>query len=80
MLAHLRRRAGTDLSRAPRPPLRILGRQSTQRRLLDIASTLGISTSVLRLIERRNTQDWIILFAGMAVTVLIMYLALAYLR
>ena len=54
--------------------------QSTQRRLLDLANTLGVAPQLIRLIERGNRQDWFILFGGMAVTVLVMWLTIAYLR
>lgn len=52
--------------------------QNAQRRLLDIANTLGLSTSVLRFIERRGQQDKWILYGGMAVTVVILILLLIY--
>eukprot|EP00048_Salpingoeca_helianthica_P024543 m.33202 g.33202 ORF g.33202 m.33202 type:complete len:219 (-) comp9451_c0_seq2:42-698(-) len=47
--------------------------KGAQRRLLDIANTLGLSNSVMRFIEQRETQDRFILFAGMIITLLVMY-------
>ena len=54
--------------------------QSTRRRLLDVANTLGMAPQLIRLMERGNAQDWFILFGGMVVTVVIMWLTVTYLR
>jgi Golgi SNAP receptor complex protein 2 len=43
-----------------------------------MANTLGLTGTVMRLIERRTAQDKIILFAGMVVTCIIMYLIWKY--
>ena len=53
--------------------------KGTQKKILDIANMLGLSNTVMRLIEKRTSQDKIILFVGMFVTVLIMYIVIAYL-
>jgi len=53
-------------------------RQGTQRRILDVANTLGMSQHVLRLIERRNAQDWAILIGGIVVTCVIMIVVVYY--
>ncbi len=47
--------------------------QSSQRRLLDIANSLGLSSTVIRLVEQRTTQDKLILYGGMLVTVIIIW-------
>jgi len=44
-----------------------------QRRVLDVAATLGMSGTVMRLIERRQEGDKWVLAGGMLVTVLVMY-------
>jgi len=54
--------------------------KGVQKRLYDIASNLGLSNTVLRLIEKRGTQDKWILYGGMIVTCIIMYLVVSYLR
>jgi len=46
--------------------------------MLDIANTLGVSQTVIRYIETRTTQDKWILFAGIIVTVFLMWLIVHY--
>ncbi|XP_014778610.1 Golgi SNAP receptor complex member 2 [Octopus bimaculoides] len=53
--------------------------KGTHKKILDIANMLGLSNTVMRLIEKRSSQDKIILFVGMLVTCLIMYIVIAYL-
>ncbi|KNC77433.1 hypothetical protein SARC_10107, partial [Sphaeroforma arctica JP610] len=53
--------------------------KGAQRRILDIASTLGLSQSVLKLIDRRKDSDKIILIAGIIITLTVMYLCIRYL-
>jgi len=53
--------------------------KGARRRILDLANTLGMSNTVMRLIERRTYQDRFILFGGMLVTLVIMYLGWRYL-
>ena len=50
-----------------------------QRRVLDMMTTLGLSNTVMRLIDRRAHQDKFILFGGMLVTCIIMFLVWKYL-
>jgi Golgi SNAP receptor complex protein 2 len=45
-----------------------------QKRMLDIASTLGMSSTVMRLIERRQEGDKYLLFGGMLATCVVMFL------
>lgn len=52
--------------------------KGVQRKVLDMMNTLGLSNTVLRLIERRSSQDKIILFGGMIVTCIIMFLVWKY--
>ena len=53
--------------------------QTAHRRVLDMGATLGLSNTVMRLIEGRSRQDRLILLAGMAATLLIMVLTVHYL-
>ncbi|KAA8516892.1 hypothetical protein F0562_017290 [Nyssa sinensis] len=46
--------------------------KSAQRKALDVLNTLGLSNSVLRLIEKRNRVDKWIKYAGMALTIIIL--------
>lgn len=46
--------------------------QKAQRKALDVLNTLGLSNSVLRLIERRNRVDQWIKYAGMALTIIVL--------
>lgn len=49
-----------------------------RKKMLDVASMLGMSNTVMRLIERRSEVDKYILFGGMALTCVIMYLVIKY--
>lgn len=42
-----------------------------QRRILDIGNSLGVSQGLLSTIERRTTVDYMILYAGCAIVVLL---------
>ena len=57
----------------------IISLQSAHRRVLDIGNTLGLSNTVMRLIEGRSRQDRIIMLLGMLITLLIMALVWYYL-
>ena len=48
-------------------------------KLLDLANTLGMSNTVLRLIERRAKQDWWVFFVGVCITLIIIYFVVSYL-
>ena len=52
--------------------------KGAHKKILDIANTLGLSNTVLRLIERRTTQDKFILYGGMILSVIIMFLIWKY--
>eukprot|EP00730_Choanoeca_flexa_P014246 TRINITY_DN6159_c0_g1_i1.p1 TRINITY_DN6159_c0_g1~~TRINITY_DN6159_c0_g1_i1.p1 ORF type:complete len:214 (+),score=31.93 TRINITY_DN6159_c0_g1_i1:43-684(+) len=49
-----------------------------QRRMLDIGNQLGLSNTLMRLIEQRTQQDFYILIAGMIGSVVIMVLVYVY--
>lgn len=53
--------------------------KGAHRKILDVANTLGLSNTVMRLIERRAYQDKFILFGGMLVTCVVMFLVIKYL-
>ncbi|NP_001150251.1 Membrin-11 [Zea mays] len=46
--------------------------KSAQRKALDVLNTVGLSNSVLKLIERRHRVDRWIAYAGMVITVVVM--------
>jgi len=45
--------------------------KSAERRVLDVLNTLGLSNATLRVVERRQLVDKLILFGGMALLVLL---------
>ncbi|CAN1132332.1 MEMB11 [Linum perenne] len=47
--------------------------KKAQRKALDVLNTVGLSNSVLRLIERRNRVDTWIKYVGMGATIIILY-------
>jgi len=53
--------------------------KGAHKRILDIANTLGLSNTVMRLIEKRAFQDKYVLFGGMFFTCVIMVLVVKYL-
>lgn len=48
--------------------------KKAHRKMLDVMTTLGLSNTVMRLIERRSTQDKFLMFSGMIVSVVVMVL------
>ena len=52
--------------------------KGAHRKILDIANTLGLSNTTMRFIERRRTEDIYILFLGMFVTLVIIFLIIYY--
>lgn len=48
--------------------------KGTQRKVLDMLTTLGVSSSTIRIIERRNVVDKMIVYGGMLITALLLYL------
>ncbi|XP_069607434.1 Golgi SNAP receptor complex member 2 isoform X2 [Ranitomeya imitator] len=51
----------------------------TQKKILDVANMLGLSNTVMRLIEKRAFQDKVIMIGGMLLTCLLMFLVFKYL-
>ncbi|KAJ8364634.1 hypothetical protein SKAU_G00134650 [Synaphobranchus kaupii] len=52
--------------------------KSTQKKILDVANMLGLSNTVMRLIEKRAFQDKFIMIGGMLVTCVVMFLVVKY--
>lgn len=52
--------------------------KGAHRRLYDVANTLGLSNTTMRLIERRAYQDKFILFGGMLFTLIVIVLIVFY--
>lgn len=52
--------------------------QRVQRRILDIGNQLGLSNTVMRLVEQRTTQDMYLLVGGMIATTCLMILIYVY--
>lgn len=52
--------------------------KGAHRRMMDIANTLGLSNTTMRLIERRAYQDKYILFGGMLITLLVIVIIVLY--
>lgn len=50
-----------------------------QKKMLDVASTLGMSSTVMRLIEQRQEGDKYILIGGIVITCVVMILVVKYL-
>lgn len=54
--------------------------KGAKRKILDVANTLGMSDTVIRLIERRSVGDKYILVGGMLSTCLFMFLVIWYFK
>lgn len=52
--------------------------KGAKKKMLDVLNTLGLSNTVMRLIERRTYEDRFILYGGMGVTLFIMFLVWKY--
>ncbi|KAM6450056.1 Golgi SNAP receptor complex member 2 isoform 1-T1 [Liasis olivaceus] len=53
--------------------------KGTHKKIMDVANMLGLSNTVMRLIEKRAFQDKYFMIGGMLVTCIIMFLVLQYL-
>jgi len=47
--------------------------KSAQRKLLDVGNTLGLSRSVMRMIENRQNMDKILVYGGMLFTLIFLF-------
>lgn len=54
--------------------------KSARKKVLDVMNTLGLTNTVMRLIEKRGSQDKILFWVGVGITLLIMYLTVWYVR
>jgi len=50
--------------------------KTVHRKVLDVGSALGMSTNIMRLIERRTTGDKILVYGGMIIVTLLLVLVL----
>ncbi|XP_010872864.1 Golgi SNAP receptor complex member 2 [Esox lucius] len=53
--------------------------KGTHKKMLDVANMLGLSNTVMRLIEKRATQDKFIMIGGMLITCVVLFLVVKYL-
>jgi len=53
--------------------------KTVKGKILNITNSLGLSNTLIRMIERRNTSDKYILYGGMIITCIIMFLTIKYL-
>uniref|UniRef100_A0AAZ3QGU4 Golgi SNAP receptor complex member 2 n=1 Tax=Oncorhynchus tshawytscha TaxID=74940 RepID=A0AAZ3QGU4_ONCTS len=53
--------------------------KGTHKKMLDVANMLGLSNTVMRLIEKRATQDKFVMIGGMLLTCVVMFLVVKYL-
>ena len=70
-MAGLLESAGTSLTELTSQREMLKG---TQSKVLDMLTTLGVSSSTIRIIERRNVVDKMIVYGGMLITALLLYL------
>ena len=54
--------------------------KGVQRKLLDFGHTLGLSNSVMRLIENRQTWDKLLVYSGMLLTLALLWFVFFYRR
>ena len=54
--------------------------KGVQRKVLDMAATLGLSNNVLRMIERRQFWDKVVLYGGMLLTLALIWFVFKYMR
>lgn len=53
--------------------------KEVKRKMLNVTNTLGLSNTLIRMIDRRNISDRYILFGGMIITCIVMFLTIKYL-
>jgi Golgi SNAP receptor complex protein 2 len=53
--------------------------KDVKRKILNVTNSLGLSNTLIRLIEKRNTSDRYVLYGGMVITCVIMFLVWKYL-
>ncbi|CAI4224113.1 unnamed protein product [Auanema sp. JU1783] len=50
-----------------------MGLKGVRRKMMDIGAALGLSSTTLKMIDRRVQEDWVIFLVGCVVTLLFMY-------
>ncbi len=53
--------------------------KTIKRKIFNVTNALGLSNTLMRMIERRSASDKYILYGGMVVTCIIMFLVVRYL-
>jgi Golgi SNAP receptor complex protein 2 len=53
--------------------------KNIKRKIFNVTNALGLSNTLMRMIERRSTSDKYILYGGMVITCIIMLLVVRYL-
>ncbi|KAM5135458.1 Golgi SNAP receptor complex member 2 isoform 1-T1 [Mantella aurantiaca] len=69
--------SGTNILEGLRDQRKTL--KGAQKKILDVANMLGLSNTVMRLIEKRAFQDKVIMIGGMLLTCVVMILVIKYL-
>ena len=52
--------------------------KGVKRKIIDVANTLNLSTTVMRLIDRKTEGDKWILYGGMTITCIVMFLIISF--
>lgn len=60
-------------------PVCLIAGQGAHKKMIDVANMLGLSNTVIRLIEKRASQDKFIMVGGMLLTCVVMFLVIKYL-
>jgi len=68
--------AGSNIIESMRDQRSVL--KGARKKILDIAGTLGLSNTTMRMIEKRAAQDKVLLIAGMLITLLIVVLTVKF--
>jgi golgi SNAP receptor complex member 2 len=53
--------------------------KTVKNKMLNIANSLGLSNTLIRMIERRSDSDRYVLYGGIVITCIIMFLTIKYL-
>ena len=68
--------AGSNIIESMRDQRSVL--KGARKKILDIAGTLGLSNTTMRMIEKRAAQDKVLLIAGMVITLLVVVLTVKF--
>lgn len=68
--------AGSNIIESMRDQRSVL--KGARKKIVDIAGTLGLSNTTMRMIEKRAAQDKVLLIAGMVITLLVVVLTVKF--